>query len=109
MTAEIDIDHLAAWVGREETVKDIVAPGLGRRFRATFGDLLSADAGQAPLGLHWCLCRRPLRLTNLAPTVTPSGAASCRRHPIPTVCGPTAPLPSMSSRQPGISSTVSPA
>ena len=53
--AEIDFDHLNGWIGRVETVTDIVTPGLADRFRATFGARLYDGVAGVPLGLHWCL------------------------------------------------------
>ncbi|TJZ85491.1 FAS1-like dehydratase domain-containing protein [Paracoccus hibiscisoli] len=67
MTDDIDIDHLAGWIGRQETAQDMVTPGLLRRFRATFGNLLSADDGHAPLGLHWCLSPPAVASDELGP------------------------------------------
>lgn len=72
MTNDIDIDHLAGWIGREETVEDVVTPGLVERFRATFGDLLSADDRHAPLGLHWCLSPPAVALDELGPDGHPA-------------------------------------
>ena len=47
MSAALDMDHLAGWVGREEAAVDLITPALVDRFSATLG-------GSA-LGLHWCL------------------------------------------------------
>lgn len=54
-TPELDIKHLNQWLGRSETVTDIVTPGLVDRFQATFGARLYPAMQAVPIGLHWCL------------------------------------------------------
>ena len=36
MIASLDIAHLSQWIGREESVEDVVAHSLVQRFNATF-------------------------------------------------------------------------
>lgn len=64
--SSLDIDHLRQWIGREETVSDIVSADLARKFHATLA--LPGDAprlGQrAPRILHFCLAQ---------PAVIPAG------------------------------------
>ena len=52
---EIDLDALAPWLGRTETKEDVLTQGLIDKFRATLGPHLWDEAGDVPLGVHWCL------------------------------------------------------
>ena len=65
--ADIDLDHLRGWVGREDTAEDTVTAGLIDRFRATLGDWLYDTGEAAPLGLHWCLAPPALPRDALGP------------------------------------------
>ncbi|QIK40577.1 FAS1-like dehydratase domain-containing protein [Pontivivens nitratireducens] len=71
-TAAIDFDHLNGWIGRTETVADIVTPGLVDRFRATFGKRLYGDPQSVPLGLHWCLAPPAVPLEEIGPDGHPA-------------------------------------
>ncbi|MBV1903972.1 MAG: hypothetical protein KUG58_10100, partial [Marinosulfonomonas sp.] len=54
--SDVDIEHLATWIGKKESHSEVISPGLIERFRATFDAYLwQQDADIAPLGLHWCL------------------------------------------------------
>ena len=44
-----------AWIGREETRRDVVNPGHAARWLATLDRAEPAD-GTVPQGFHWCLC-----------------------------------------------------
>ena len=57
MSAALDMDHLAGWVGREETAVDLITPALVDRFSVTLG-------GSA-LGLHWCLAPPTVPMSNV--------------------------------------------
>ncbi|MGB5484154.1 FAS1-like dehydratase domain-containing protein [Parasphingorhabdus sp.] len=43
----------ADWIGKSETRKDIITPGLLQRYCATFDTPVTDEI---PQGLHWCLC-----------------------------------------------------
>ncbi|MDF1871629.1 MaoC family dehydratase N-terminal domain-containing protein [Vannielia sp.] len=65
---EIDLDHLRTWVGREETVSELLPPVLAQRFLATFDREGESDMGaQAPLFLHHCLCHPCAATAELGP------------------------------------------
>lgn len=53
MTAALDIDHLKQWIGREQTVEDVITPSLVERFTATLGG--TPEGSTAPLLIHLCL------------------------------------------------------
>ncbi len=74
----------SGWIGREERVSDLVAPGHARRWCATF-DRPAIDAGPLPQGIHWCLCTPE----------TPSKAIGADGHPFrdETSLLPPVPLP----------------
>jgi 3-methylfumaryl-CoA hydratase len=51
-----DIAHLRTWIGKTETVSDLITPRLVESFEATFAPHLApCSPGVAPLALHWCL------------------------------------------------------
>lgn len=52
---DINLEHLQQWIGRTETVSDIITPTLVDRFKATFAEKLWNSETGVPLGLHWCL------------------------------------------------------
>jgi 3-methylfumaryl-CoA hydratase len=57
--AELDLEHLMHWIGREETAEDVVTQSLVDRFCATF-DLvgnLSTAVNVAPRLIHFCLAQ----------------------------------------------------
>lgn len=66
---EIDIAYLRKWIGRTETVADIVTPRLVAGLRATLDESPgSSEAGAAaPLGLHWCLAPEIAPISELGP------------------------------------------
>ena len=59
MPAQLDMEHLARWVGREETAEDVVAQSMVARFRATFdlADDFPAVGDVAPRLIHFCLAQ----------------------------------------------------
>ncbi len=69
---DLDLDHLMGWIGRTETARDIVTPGLIDRFRATFGQRLFDSGPDAPLGLHWCLAPPAVPRDQLGPDGHPA-------------------------------------
>ncbi len=44
----------SAWIGRTQTQKDVLTPGLLTRFRAMLDS--AATGKMAAQGIHWCLC-----------------------------------------------------
>ena len=64
---ELDLDHLAGWIGREEVALDRVTPGLLDRYRATFGAWLFEPEEGAPPGLAWCLAPAAVPAEGLGP------------------------------------------
>lgn len=53
MSASLDMDHLSQWIGREDTVEDVLTPSLVARFNTTLGCKSAGD--EAPLLIHLCL------------------------------------------------------
>ncbi|MBV1867300.1 MAG: MaoC family dehydratase N-terminal domain-containing protein [Marinosulfonomonas sp.] len=83
--SDVDIEHLATWIGNTESHSEVISPGLIERFRATFdAHLWQQDADIAPLGLHWCL----------APPAVVDGALGPDGHPARGGFLPPVPLPS---------------
>ncbi|MCQ0970212.1 MaoC family dehydratase N-terminal domain-containing protein [Paracoccus sp. TK19116] len=83
-TAPLDIEHLREWVGREETVSEMVTEALVSRFRATFDLPGDARAGEdAPSMIHLCL----------APPTAPTSALGPDGHPVRGGFLPPVPLP----------------
>ncbi len=52
-----------AWIGKSTETKDVLTPGLLRRYLATVGG--DPDQHIAPLGIHWCLGLPDARLHDL--------------------------------------------
>lgn len=73
MIDDTELQRLKGWIGRTETARDVVAPELVRRFRATLDEPAGEpEAGEpAPLALFWCL----------APAVAPASALGPDGHP----------------------------
>lgn len=81
---KIDIKHLKGWIGRTTETKDLVTERLAEGFRAAFEPHLApVKAGEAPLGLHWCL----------APLVAPMSELGPDGHPTMGSYLPPVPLP----------------
>ena len=91
--AELDLDHLRSWIGREDVGTDVVSEDLARKYHATF-DLAgrgSAD-GRGSAAPHPLLPRSAggADVRSSGRTVTRSAAASFRRFRCPVACGPAA-------------------
>lgn len=58
LAAELNLDHLKQWIGRERVMEDVVTHALVDRFNATIGlEGSRASAGDvAPRLIHFCLC-----------------------------------------------------
>jgi 3-methylfumaryl-CoA hydratase len=68
----VDINHLKAWIGREQQKTDTISPRLVQSFNAIFDAPLDIPVGQeAPAGIHWCL----------APDIAPMKALGPDGHP----------------------------
>ncbi|MDA4844436.1 FAS1-like dehydratase domain-containing protein [Hoeflea poritis] len=82
---ELDLDYLNGWIGREETVSDVVTPELVRRFNATLdiGAPPPEIGAPAPLLVHLCL----------APSVAATGELGPDGHPPRGDFVPPVPLP----------------
>ncbi|MCV0394949.1 MAG: MaoC family dehydratase N-terminal domain-containing protein [Rhizobiaceae bacterium] len=81
--SEPDMDALRGWIGREEEASDVITPGLVERFTATLGPSAFAQAGSAPLAIHWCL----------APPAVPPAMIGPDGHPRRGGFLPPVPLP----------------
>ncbi|MGV6873780.1 FAS1-like dehydratase domain-containing protein [Pseudochelatococcus sp. B33] len=69
----VDIAHLREWIGREDSVSDIVTPELVRRFNATLDLDGSSDPGDpAPLLIHLCLGQPAVPGAELGPDGHPA-------------------------------------
>lgn len=83
MTA-LDLDQMTSWIGRTESVSDIITPKLAALFNATLAPHLApASPVEASLGIHWCL----------APPSTPTGELGQDGHPMKGGFLPPVPLP----------------
>ena len=64
-SAEIDLEYLRSWIGREEVARDVISRVLVRRFRATFDSHAGCPRGdRVPHLLHFCLAQ-PAMDTNV--------------------------------------------
>ncbi|MBY6161998.1 MaoC family dehydratase N-terminal domain-containing protein [Mameliella alba] len=63
----MEIDHLRGWIGREDSLSEILTPTLVARFAATFDRDVPLDNGaDAPAMIHLCLCHPAAPTTALA-------------------------------------------
>ena len=83
MSDVVDVALLRSWIGRTTEATDIVTPRLTDEFQATFAPHLGAEAGAAPLGIHWCL----------SPAITPTDELGHDGHPPKGGFLPPVPLP----------------
>ncbi len=82
--ADLDQDHLRGWIGRSMEAEDLVTTRLVAEYRATFDPrLVAVPAGDAPLGLNWCL----------APAIAPMDELGEDGHPARGGFLPPVPLP----------------
>jgi 3-methylfumaryl-CoA hydratase len=50
-------DRFAEWIGRKTQAADVLTERLAASFHALFGTHLApCRGGEAPIGIHWCLC-----------------------------------------------------
>ena len=82
--ADLDQDHLRGWIGRSMEAEDLVTARLVAEYSATFDPrLVAVPAGDAPLGLNWCL----------APAIAPMVELGEDGHPARGGFLPPVPLP----------------
>ncbi len=79
----MDAALLRSWIGRTAEATDIVTPRLADEFLATFAPHFGAEAGAAPLGIHWCL----------SPAIAPADGLGHDGHPAKGGFLPPVPLP----------------
>lgn len=81
--ADIDIDYLRQWIGREERASETVIPSLVARFNATFDHEYDLSAEVAPLMLHLCLAQPAAPTTKLGPDGHPARGSFLPPVPLP--------------------------
>lgn len=65
---EVDLDYLRGWIGRRESVSEVLTPMLVERYNASFdrrGPLGQGDP--APILIHHCLCQSAVATAGLGP------------------------------------------
>ncbi|MCT8268168.1 MULTISPECIES: FAS1-like dehydratase domain-containing protein [Afifella] len=81
----LDLEHLREWIGRSETVRDVVTPHLVAAFRAT----MDVEPGtpkpgeEAPAAIHWCLAPATVPMSGLGPDGHPSRGGFLPPVPLP--------------------------
>ena len=84
MIAPFDLAHLSQWIGREETIEDILAPSLVQRFNATFDRKGPTRIGaEAPPLIHICLCLPAVPTAELGPDGHPERGGFLPPVPLP--------------------------
>ena len=84
MIPSLDIAHLSQWIGREESVEDVVAPSLVQRFNATFDRKgPTAIGAEAPPMIHICLCLPAVPTAELGPDGHPERGGFLPPVPMP--------------------------
>ncbi|HEY4192499.1 MAG TPA: MaoC family dehydratase N-terminal domain-containing protein [Mesorhizobium sp.] len=77
-------NRFADWIGRASRSRDIVTERLDAGFRAVLAPHLAATGtGQAPLGLHWCLCQPAAPMDELGPDGHPAKSRDLPPVPLP--------------------------
>jgi len=81
---DLDLDHLRSWIGRSDTMSEILSPQLVTRFNATVGRDVPAEAGNAaPLMIHFCLAQPVAGLDSLGPDGHPARGGFLPPVPLP--------------------------
>lgn len=84
MTMQIDLDHLRAWIGREDDAEELLTPALVHRFNATFDRRSPLEHGaEAPLLIHLCLCQPVVPTAELGPDGHPARGGFLPPIPLP--------------------------
>ena len=83
--AQVDIDTLREWIGRETRAEDVLTPRIAAGYAALLDHEAAPETGAvAPNGIHWCL----------APITKPMRALGPDGHPARGLFLPPVPLPS---------------
>jgi 3-methylfumaryl-CoA hydratase len=82
--ADVDIDYLRGWIGREQVKHDVITPRLAISLNAIFdiGDEL-AIGDPAPAGIQWCLAPDIVPMSGLGPDGHPSRGGFLPPVPFP--------------------------
>ena len=85
MTSTLDLASLQTWIGREETLHDMVTPELVGRFYATFDvDAAAPAPGDiAPRLIHYCLAQSADRMSELGADGHPERGGFLPPIPLP--------------------------
>ncbi|GLI23650.1 3-methylfumaryl-CoA hydratase [Xanthobacter flavus] len=81
----IDIDHLKAWIGREDTATDVIGEDLARKYHAMF-DMPNASPrhGEAvPRLIHFCLAQAAIPTSGLGVDGHPTRGGFLPPVPLP--------------------------
>lgn len=82
--ADIDIDHLRSWIGRQQERADAITPRLAQSFNAIFdADLDIRPGDAAPIGIHWCLAPDIVPMKGLGPDGHPARGGFLPPVPFP--------------------------
>ena len=82
--ADVDIDHLRGWIGREKASSDDITPRLAMSLNAVFdvaGTLANGD--KAPAGIQWCLAPDIVPMHELGPDGHPARGGFLPPVPFP--------------------------
>jgi 3-methylfumaryl-CoA hydratase len=83
--AELDLDHLRSWIGREDVGTDVVSEDLALKYHATFD--LAGEAprtGEAlPRLIHFCLAQPAVPTSQLGPDGHPQRGGFLPPVPLP--------------------------
>jgi len=72
------------WIGRQTRSQDVITPRLDAGFRAIFEPYLARSGpGEAPLGIHWCLCPAIAPMDELGPDGHPARNRDMPPIPLP--------------------------
>ena len=84
-SVSIDIDHLKAWIGREDTATDVIGEDLARKYHAMF-DMPNGSPrhGEAvPRLLHFCLAQPAIPTSGLGVDGHPTRGGFLPPVPLP--------------------------
>lgn len=66
--ADVDIDYLRTWIGREQHKADTISPRLVESYNSIFNAEPNSKAGEiAPVGIQWCLAPDMAPMKELGP------------------------------------------
>ncbi|WP_341990119.1 MaoC family dehydratase N-terminal domain-containing protein [Azorhizobium sp. AG788] len=85
MSVTLDIDHLRSWIGRTETVHDLITPRSLRELRVTLDRPAGAPVAgeETTLTAHWCLAPPAVPLEGLGPDGHPARGGFLPPVPLP--------------------------